>query len=627
MKSKFEVFSVLKWQVVLLATLLFAIILYFLIDLLSLKSIHIVAAKDIPLLFAIVGCGIPLLSQILLKLLKRDFGADFLAGIAIATGAYLGEYLATTLVMLMLSTGQILEVYALRKASSVLLALAERMPSIAHRKIGSRIEDIAIKKIKIGDSIVIYPHETCPVDGIVLQGYGSMDESYLTGEPYLVSKAPGVSVLSGAINGQEMLTICAKKLPQDSRYAKIMTVMEDSEQRRPKFRRLGDQLGAIFAPLTLSMAFFTWYVTDDPIRFFAVLVIATPCPLLIAIPITIISAISLAARRGIIIKDPVVLERLPTCKTAIFDKTGTLTYGQAELVGITSLPGFDKESVLQQVASVERFSKHPLAAAIINAARNSHLSFSDVEKINETPGQGLIGHLEGKVIQITNRAKLALQHPNQVASLPPMRRGMECIVLINKKVAALFHFRDTLRVEGQSFIAHLSPIHCFEKIMIVSGDRASEVNYIAKQLGIKEVYASQTPEQKVALVRQETVKAATLFMGDGINDAPALAAATVGLAFGQHNIVTTEAAGAVILESSLSKVDELIHISALMRRVALVSAGGGMLLSVIGMYFAAIGMITPVMGALLQEGIDIVAILNALQLSWHSKISVDIKKS
>ena len=570
-------------------------------------------------------CGTPLLCPILLKLLKRDFGADFLAVIAILTGIYLGEYLAATIVMLMLASGQMFESYALRKASSVLLALAERMPSHAHRKVGNDIEDIAIHKIEIKDYIVIYPHEVCPVDGVVIEGHGFMDESYLTGEPYLVSKAPGVVVLSGSINGETLLTIRAGKRPKDSRYAKMMQVMKESEQQRPKIRRLGDQLGAIFAPLTLIIAFCTWYLTQDAVRFLAVLVIATPCPLLIAIPITIISAISLAARKGIIIKDPVILERLPTCKTAIFDKTGTLTYGQAELIGISPLPGFDKDTVLQQVASLERFSKHPLASAVVKAAKKLSFTLSDVDQVNENSGEGLKGIIKGKTIQITNRGKLTIRYPDQTASLPTMKRGMECIILIDGKVAALFHFRDTLRAEGQSFISHLAPIHHFKKLMIVSGDRPAEVSYIAQQLGIQKIYASQSPEQKLEIVRQETAKAPTLFMGDGLNDAPALAAATVGLAFGQHNITATEAAGAVILESSLNKVDELIHISVLMRQIALLSAGGGMLLSLVGMYFAGIGVITPVMGALLQEGIDIIAILNALRLTWKSKIIVDIK--
>ena len=625
MKNELEIFTIIRWQVVAFIITLVAISLHFLISIYSFQPIYHVAAQDIPLLLVLIVCGTPLLCQILLKLLKRDFGADFLAVIAILTGIYLGEYLAATIVMLMIASGQMFESYALRKASSVLLALAERMPSHAHRKVGNDIEDIAIHKIQIKDYIVIYPHEVCPVDGIVIEGHGFMDESYLTGEPYLVSKASGVVVLSGSINGETLLIIRAEKRPEDSRYAKIMQVMKESEQQRPKIRRLGDQLGAIFAPLTLIIAFCTWYLTQDAVRFLAVLVIATPCPLLIAIPITIISAISLAARKGIIIKDPVILERLPTCKTAIFDKTGTLTYGQAELIGLSPFPGFDKDAVLQQAASLERFSRHPLASAVVKAAKKLRVTLSDVEQVNESSGEGLKGIIKGKTIQITNRGKLAIQYPDQAASLPPMKRGMECIILIDGKVAALFHFRDTLRAEGQSFISHLAPIHHFKKLMIVSGDRLAEVSYIAQQLGIQKIYASQTPEQKLEIVRQETAKAPTLFMGDGLNDAPALAAATVGLAFGQHNITATEAAGAVILESSLSKVDELIHISVLMRQIALLSAGGGMLFSLVGMYFAAIGVITPVMGALLQEGIDVIAILNALRLTWKSKIIVDIK--
>ncbi len=625
MKNELEIFTIIRWQVVAFIITLVAISLHFLISIYSFQPIYHVAAQDIPLLLVLIVCGTPLLCQILLKLLKRDFGADFLAVIAILTGIYLGEYLAATIVMLMIASGQMFESYALRKASSVLLALAERMPSHAHRKVGNDIEDIAIHKIQIKDYIVIYPHEVCPVDGIVIEGHGFMDESYLTGEPYLVSKASGVVVLSGSINGETLLIIRAEKRPEDSRYAKIMQVMKESEQQRPKIRRLGDQLGAIFAPLTLIIAFCTWYLTQDAVRFLAVLVIATPCPLLIAIPITIISAISLAARKGIIIKDPVILERLPTCKTAIFDKTGTLTYGQAELIGLSPFPGFDIDAVLQQAASLERFSRHPLASAVVKAAKKLRVTLSDVEQVNESSGEGLKGIIKGKTIQITNRGKLAIQYPDQAASLPPMKRGMECIILIDGKVAALFHFRDTLRAEGQSFISHLAPIHHFKKLMIVSGDRLAEVSYIAQQLGIQKIYASQTPEQKLEIVRQETAKAPTLFMGDGLNDAPALAAATVGLAFGQHNITATEAAGAVILESSLSKVDELIHISVLMRQIALLSAGGGMLFSLVGMYFAAIGVITPVMGALLQEGIDVIAILNALRLTWKSKIIVDIK--
>lgn len=612
--------NVFKWEIGVLILLLTSIVLYFALELVNVKEI-----KNIPLILAIVICGIPLIYQIVKKLYQGDLGADSLAALAVITSLFLDEYLAGTIVLLMLASGQLLESYAVRRASSVLQALAKRMPAIAHRKESDGIKDIPLHKIKIGDEILIYPHETSPVDGMIIEGRGSMDESYLTGEPYYVPKAPGVMVLSGAINRETLLIIRATHLPQDSRYAKIMKVMGEAEQRRPKLRRLSDQLGALFAPAALIWALLAWYLSGESIRFLAVLVIATPCPLLIAIPIAIISAISLAARRGIIIKDPIVLERLPTCETAIFDKTGTLTYGRAELIEIAPLTGFNKTTLLQQVASVEQFSNHPLAEAIINTAKLKKLSFLNVDRVVENPGQGLVGHIEDNEIQIISRKQFSLQYPDQTVNLPPLKSGMEAIILWNRKLAAVFYFRDVLRKEGLSFIRHLSPIHSFKKIMVVSGDRPSEVNTLAQQLGIQEVYASQTPEQKVEIVRKETAKSATLFMGDGINDAPALAIATVGLAFGVQNIIATEAAGAVILESSLSKVDELLHISALMRKTALLSAGGGILLSFIGMYFAGLGFIPPVAGAILQEGIDVIAILFALRLTWHSKILVDIK--
>jgi len=617
---------ILKWQLVAFIVLFLSIILHFLIQLGSFKEVYHLTLADLPLVFSIIVCGIPLVVEIGLKLFKGDLGADSLAAIAVITATYLGEYLAASLVLLMLATGQILEAYAVRKASSVLLALAERMPSVAHRKVGKEIENISIYDIQIGNIIVVYPHETCPMDGIVSEGYGSMDESYLTGEPYYVSKAPGVTVLSGSINGESLLVIQATQRPQDSRYAKIMKVMEGSEQKRPRIRRLSDQLGAIFAPFSLIYASLAWYLTDDPVRFLAVLVIATPCPLLIAIPITIISAISLAAKRGIIIRNPVILEQLPLCKTAIFDKTGTLTYGKAELEEIIPFPGFDKLKILQQAASLERFSKHPLGEAILKASKKSGLVFLDVDYLSENPGEGLVGSINGTLVQVTNRKLLEQKDPTAVLNLPPQSPGMESIILINHQVAAILRFRDKVRQEGYSFIRHLEPIHKFEKIIVLSGDRLSEVKYLAQQLGIKEIYAGQTPEQKVQIVQEETSKARTLFMGDGINDAPALAVATVGLAFGAQNIIATEAAGAVFLETSLAKVDELIHISLFMRQVALVSAAGGMLLSIIGMYFAGIGMIKPVLGALLQEGIDIIAILYALQLTWKSTLFEDIKE-
>lgn len=610
----------LRWQIIIVGISLAAIVFSALFRMTSISS------PSLPLLVAIILGGLPSVFYILLRLFHGDLGADSLAAIALITAVILNQYLAAVLIILMLASGQTLEAYAMRKASSVLLALAERMPAMVHKKIAGGIEDIPLLDIHIGDDIVVYPHETCPVDGEVIEGQGSMDESYLTGEPYQISKAPGASVLSGAINGESVLILKAQKLPSDSRYASIVTVLQEAEQKRPTIRRLGDQIGAIFAPIALLLALTTWYFTGDAVRFLAVLVIATPCPLLIAIPITLISAISMAAGQAIIIKDPTVLERLPTCRTAIFDKTGTLTYGKPVLTEILSDNNVDPNFILQNVASLERYSKHPLASAILQAAQKNKLSLLDATSVSEKPGQGLSGVIDGNPFHITHRKKLLETNPEIVERLPPVSIGLECVVLYNDKYGATLRFHDAPRKESKSFISHLSPSHQFTKIMLLSGDRESEVKYLGRLLNFSEIHASQTPEQKLAIVRSERNKAPTLFMGDGINDAPALTAATVGIAFGQYSNVTAEAAGAVIMENTLKKVDELIHLSLATRNIALQSAIGGMALSMIGMSFAAAGFISPVVGAILQEGIDLLAIFNALRLIWGSKIETHFSR-
>jgi heavy metal translocating P-type ATPase len=575
---------------------------------------HFVFSSDIPLFLIILVGGIPLGWQIILKIFKKNFGADILALIALITAVYLGEYLAANLVILMLASGQALEEYAQARASFVLQALASRISNTAHLKGG---KDIAATEIKIGDLIEIYPHESCPVDGEIVEGSTVMDESYLTGEPYKISKTIGSQVISGAINGDGVVTVRAQKTPQDSRYAKIVEVLKDAQEQRPELRRLADQIGAIFAPVALLFAFATLFFTGSLTKFLSVLVVATPCPLLIAIPITIISAISIAARSGIIIKNPTVLERIPLCKTAIFDKTGTLTYGEPDLTEIIPFPGFNRSEVLQMAASLERYSRHPLASAILKLAHEENLELLAAENIAEKPGKGLVGNILGNEICVTNRKKIT-------EVLPDFTGGLECVILVNQKIAALFHFRDSPRDDSRPFISHLSPNHGIDKVILLSGDRDLEVNYLAKLLEIKNFYASQTPEQKLEIVKNESALAPTIFMGDGINDAPALMMATVGIAFGKNNAVTSEAAGAVILENSLIKVDELIHISEQSRKIALQSAIGGMIFSVVGMGLAAAGLINPVQGALLQEIIDVVAILNALRLTWQKSIGSDV---
>ncbi|WP_435018678.1 heavy metal translocating P-type ATPase [Tundrisphaera sp. TA3] len=586
-----------------------------------------ISFETLPLAICLVLGGGPLLLELLGKLIRLDFGSDLLAGISIVTSVLLGEYLAGCLVVLMLSGGEALEGYAVRSASSVLDALARRMPSQAHRKRGDGIIDVPLDEVAIGDELVVLPHEICPVDGSVIEGRGSMDESFLTGEPYRMSKVPGSAVLSGAINGDAALTIKAEKLAVDSRYARIMGVMRGSEQRRPRLRRLGDRLGTIYTPVAIAIALAAWAASGEPIRFLAVLVVATPCPLLIAIPVAIIGAISLAARRGIIIKDPAVLETIETCRTAIFDKTGTLTYGRPRLTEVIPRPGLDEGELLGLVASLERYSKHPLAGAVLERARAAGATLREVDQAEERPGEGLAGMLGGRRVRITGRKKLIAQDPQVERELPPSVGGLECVCLIDDRYAGTLRFRDEPRPGGAGFIRHLGPRHHLERVMLVTGDRESEARYLAERVGISEVLADQTPEQKLELVRRETQKARTVFLGDGINDAPALTAATVGIALGQNSDIVAEAAGAVILDSSLAKIDEFFHISRRLRAIALQSAIGGMSLSLIGMAIAAAGYLPPVAGAIAQEVIDVLAVVNALRMAIPPRTLTDYESA
>lgn len=576
-----------------------------------------------PLWAALGVGGGPLVLELAMRMWQRQFGSDLLAGISIVTAVLLGECLAGSLVVLMLSGGAALESFAVRRASSVLDALSRRMPSVAHRKTDAGLAEVPLEQIAVGDVLVVLPHEVCPVDGVVIEGHGGMDEAYLTGEPYRVSKSIGSDVLSGAINSEAALSIRAARLPIDSRYARIMQVMQESQQHRPQLRRLGDQLGAVYTPIAVAIAVAAWLASGEAIRFLAVLVIATPCPLLIAIPVAIIGSISLAARRSIIVRDPAILERIGRCRTMIFDKTGTLTYGEPMLVEQHVDPAFKSHEALQLAASLEQYSKHPLSAAVLDAARRRQISLLAAESVQEHPGEGLLGTVAGRSIRVTSGKKLLAERPEALASLPPPKAGLECVLLIDGRYAATYRFRDEPRAEGAEFVGHLARRHGFEKVMLVSGDRLSEVEYLAERVGISEIHAGKSPEEKLEIVRKETERAETVYVGDGVNDAPAMVAATVGLALGQRSEVTTEAAGAVIMDNMLGRVDELLHIGGRMRRIALQSAVGGMALSVAGMFLAAFGWLPPVAGAIAQEVIDVAAVLNALRAAWRPSVLTD----
>ena len=574
------------------------------------------AFDALPLYLSLLVGGIPLIVGLVRQGIKLEFGADWLAGISIITAAILHQYLVACIVILMLSGGSALERYATRRASSALRALARRMPTTAHRVTGSGSEIIDARNVSPGDILAIFPHEVCPVDGEVIDGYGAMDESYLTGEPFEMAKAPGSQVLSGAVNGNNLLKVRATKLPVDSRYARILRVVEDAEVNRPKMRRIADRLGAWYTPLALGVALLGWLLSGTAERFLAVLVIATPCPLLIGIPVAIIGGISLAARRGVVIRDPKILEQITGCETFFFDKTGTLTYGRPVLTDVFSRPGFNKAEVLAYAAGLEQYSRHPLAQAIMDAARSLRLTVPVPTGVSERPGEGLSGSVGARSVHITGRNQAMAAGSVSASELPPVASGLECLIMVDGRLAAVLRFHDEPRAESGSFIRHLGPSHRARQIVLLSGDRRSEVEHLAQIVGIEHIYAGASPEEKLKLVTEETKLRKTIFVGDGINDAPAMLAATASVALGgQSSDVTAEAADAVVMDSSLRKVDELMHIAQRTRAIALQTALGGMALSGVGMLAAAFGYLPPLAGAIAQEVIDLAAVLNALRIT------------
>jgi P-type E1-E2 ATPase len=332
----------------------------------------------------------------------------------------------------------------------------------------------------------------------------------------------------------------------------------------------------------------------------------------------------LCASRAIIVKSPVALEQVSSVRTAIFDKTGTLTYGEPTLVKQIVAPMFEPDRVLALVASLEHYSKHPLAHAIVSAANAQGLATQPASSVSEVPGKGLSGSVQGHEILVTSRKKIREQRIAGLEHMPESAEGLECVIAIDQNYAAIYQMRDAPRSDSKAFIDHLGGSHRISKTMIVSGDRESEVKYLADQVGVTQVLAQQSPEQKLQIVRAETALAKTLYVGDGINDAPAMMAASVGVAIGNNSDVTAQAADVVVLDNKLTKVDEFMHIGRRMKSIAMQSALGGMALSVVAMFLSAFGYLTPVSGAIVQEGIDVLAVLNAMRAAWPPKNLSDV---
>lgn len=475
--------------------------------------------RDWPLVAVVILGGIPLMVEVVRSAVRTRGGADTLAAVSIITAVLLGEWLVAAIIVLMLSGGEALEGAASRRASGTLDALARRAPTTAHRlrgdSIGDGVDEVPVEEIAVGDLIVVLPHEVCPVDGEVVDGHGSMDESYLTGEPYVVSKSRGSEVMSGAVNSDTPLTIVAARPARDSRYAQIVGVLREAEENRPAMRRLADRLGAWYTVIALTLGGLGWVVSGEPTRFLAVVVVATPCPLLIGVPVAIIGAISLAARRGIIVKNPGMLENTSRIRTIMFDKTGTLTYGRPVVTDIHVAEDYTEDEVLSLAASVERYSRHPLADAIRAEAEQRGLVLPDVTEVSEKPGQGLTGMVGGRHIRITNRRTTYEIDPLSRDVIPVTSSGMESLILVDDRYAALIRLRDQPRASASEFIGHLPRRHNVEKLMIVSGDRESEVRYLADRVGIQEIHAGVRPEGKLELVEEHLKRGTVMFLGDG----------------------------------------------------------------------------------------------------------------
>ena len=563
---------------------------------------------------------VPLTWSVLRTLAGGNIGVDSIALVAMAGALALSEYLAGAVIALMLSGGNALEAAAGRRARRELTQLAARAPTIAHRRTAARLEEVPVREVRPGDVVVVRAGEVVPVDGVVVGGEAVLDEATLTGEPLPVTYEPGRGIRSGTSNAGAAFEVRATRPAAESAYAALVRLVEAAERERAPFLRLADRYAGFFLPVTLAVAAFAWAISGDPVRALAVVVVATPCPLILAAPVAIVSGISRAARAGIVVKGGGVIERLGASRSVLLDKTGTLTLGTPEVEEVVPADGIAADELLRLGASVDQLSAHALAEALVHHAEARGLRLSMPVDVLEDPGQGVEGKVEGRRVAVGSNAFLEARGysgDGVAATVSSDEDGRARIAVgIDGRRAGAIVMADHLR-EGADRTARELRAAGIRMVALVSGDRAAVAEAIGRKVGVDRVYADQSPEEKLEVVREVRTapdRSPVVMVGDGVNDAPALAIADVGIAMGSAGAtVSSETADAVITVERIDRVADAVRLGRRSLGIARQSIVAGMGMSIAAMGVAAAGYLPPVAGALLQEGIDVAVILNALR--------------
>ena len=570
-------------------------------------------------------CGMPVVWRTFRELLRGHFASDVVAMLAIVGAIALGQPLAGLVVVLMQTGGEALEAYAVARASSAVQALEADAPRLAHRIVDGNVADIAATEIAPGDQLLVRPGELVPCDCTVILGTSHLDTARLTGEAVPVRAVPGSSLMSGSLNQEGALTVNAIRSSQESQYAKIVELVRSAQASKSPLQRTADKWAVWFTPLTIAACATAWLVSHDWTRVLAVLVVATPCPLILAAPVAIIGGINRAARRSIIVRNGGALEALASVTTAVFDKTGTLTIGQPSMRRIIADEHAGGSAVtdklLRLAAAVEQGSGHLLARVIVDAAtRQSHDVRVMATSLVEKPGSGVKGTVDGVVVAVGSADYVRETMPTlaaRISALDADADGLRAYIGTSSGAVGRIEFADELRADLTPFFASLDRLG-IRDAQLLSGDKTENVAKVANAVGIKTFAGDLSPEDKANRVRAlEKSGRRVLMVGDGTNDAPALSSATVGVALAGHGGgVVAEAADVVLLIDDPSRVIEAIAIGRRSLRIAKQSIGVGLGLSLIGMAVAATGHLTPIAGALIQEAIDVAVILNALRASF-----------